>query len=66
MISDGLSTTVLPCASAGAIFQAGIAIGKFHGVIRTVTPIGSLTISISMFGRVDRFCSPVRRNASAA
>ena len=30
----GLSTTVLPNASAGAVFHAGIAIGKFHGVIR--------------------------------
>ena len=28
-----LSTTVLPKASAGAIFQAGMAMGKFHGVI---------------------------------
>ena len=32
--SAGLSTTQLPKASAGAIFQAGIAIGKFHGVMR--------------------------------
>ena len=31
--SAGLMTTVLPQASAGAIFQAGIAIGKFHGVM---------------------------------
>ena len=31
--SAGLSTTVLPPTSAGAIFQAGMAIGKFHGVI---------------------------------
>src|SRR3954454_14156685 len=29
----GLNTTVLPNASAGAIFHAGMAIGKFHGVI---------------------------------
>src|SRR4030095_14243479 len=33
----GLKTTVLPKASAGAIFQAGMAIGKVHGVMRTVT-----------------------------
>ena len=31
--SAGLNTTVLPYASAGAIFHAGIAIGKFHGVM---------------------------------
>ena len=28
----GLSTTVLPAASAGAIFQASISSGKFHGM----------------------------------
>ena len=39
--SAGLSTTVLPAASAGASFQAAIASGKFHGVIRPTTPIGS-------------------------
>ena len=36
----GLKTTVLPQTSAGAIFQVGIAIGKFHGVITPTTPIG--------------------------
>ena len=36
--SAGLNTTVLPYASAGAIFQAGMAIGKFHGVISPTTP----------------------------
>ena len=35
-----LSTTVFPYASAGAVFQAGIAAGKFHGVIRPTTPSG--------------------------
>ena len=37
----GLSTTVLPNASAGAAFHAGIAIGKFHGVISPTTPSAS-------------------------
>ena len=40
----GLSTTVLPKASAGAIFQAGIAIGKFQGVTIAQTPSGSRTV----------------------
>ena len=41
-VSDaGFMTTVLPKASAGALFQAGIAIGKFQGVIRPNTPSGS-------------------------
>src|SRR4029079_6756467 len=36
----GLKTTVLPQTSAGMIFQDGIAIGKFHGVMIAATPIG--------------------------
>ena len=41
-VSDaGFMTTVLPKASAGALFHAGIAIGKFQGVISPKTPSGS-------------------------
>src|SRR3954467_2625350 len=36
--SAGLNTTQFPYAKAGAIFHAGIASGKFHGVIRPTTP----------------------------
>ena len=36
----GLNTTVLPQTSAGMIFQDGIAIGKFHGVMTAQTPSG--------------------------
>src|SRR5689334_22856213 len=36
----GLKTTVLPQTSAGMIFQDGIAIGKFQGVITAQTPSG--------------------------
>ena len=32
--------TALPAISAGAIFQAGIASGKFHGVMHATTPSG--------------------------
>ena len=39
--SAGFQTTVFPNAIAGAIFQAGIASGKFHGVIAATTPSGS-------------------------
>ena len=42
--SAGLSTTVLPAASAGASFQAAIVSGKFHGVISPTTPSGSRTV----------------------
>src|SRR5215813_7210578 len=40
VVSAGLSTTVLPAASAGAIFQASISSGKFHGMIWPATPSG--------------------------
>lgn len=43
--SAGLSTTTLPQARAGVIFQAGIAMGKFQGVIRLTTPTGSRVTS---------------------
>ena len=39
--SAGLSTTVLPIASAGAIFQASISSGKFQGMICPTTPTGT-------------------------
>ena len=40
VVSAGLSTAVLPQASAGASFQAAISSGKFHGTIWPTTPIG--------------------------
>jgi hypothetical protein len=40
VVSAGFSTTVLPHASAGAIFHAAISSGKFHGMICPQTPIG--------------------------
>ena len=40
VVSAGLSTTVLPAASAGAIFQASISSGKFHGMTCPATPSG--------------------------
>ena len=42
--SAGLNTIVLPWQSAGAIFQDGMAIGKFHGVMMPTTPTGSRVI----------------------
>ena len=41
VVSAGLSTTVLPQASAGAIFHASISSGKFHGMIWPATPSGA-------------------------
>ena len=42
--SAGLSTTVLPAASAGAKPQPAIGIGKFHGTMTPTTPSGSLNV----------------------
>jgi hypothetical protein len=41
--SDGLSTTVQPAASAGAIFCAASSSGAFHG---TTAPTGSRSVKI--------------------
>ena len=40
VVSAGLSTTVLPAASAGASFQAAMSSGKFHGMTWPATPSG--------------------------
>src|SRR5512147_2671117 len=39
----GLTTTVLPQASAGPILPAQLVIGKLYGVMQATTPIGSRT-----------------------
>ena len=41
VVSAGLITTVFPAASAGAIFQAAISSGKFHGITWPATPSGA-------------------------
>ena len=41
--SAGFKTTQFPAARAGAIFQAAINKGKFHGMICPTTPSGSKT-----------------------
>ena len=38
VVSAGFSTTVLPAASAGAIFHASMSSGKFHGITCAATP----------------------------
>ena len=43
----GLTITVLPIASAGAIFHVAIANGKFQGTIRPQTPIGSRNVTLA-------------------
>ena len=62
----GLKTTVFPQTSAGAIFQDGIAIGKFHGVITPTTPIGCRTLMLNLSGSSDGVVWPKRRRPSPA
>ena len=62
----GLNTTVLPATSAGTIFQDGIAIGKFHGVITPTTPIGIRTLMLNLFCSSDGVVWPNSRRPSPA
>ena len=64
--SAGLSTTVLPNASAGAAFQSGMATGKFHGVISAQTPSGSRSVNWRAPAAWAGTTSPTARTASPA
>ena len=48
--SDGLRTTVLPAAKAGATLCASEIIGEFQGIIAAITPSGSLTVETRISG----------------
>ncbi len=63
---DGLKTTVLPVTRAGIIFQHGMAIGKFHGVMIPATPTGSRTLIAHLSGSSDGVVSPNIRRPSPA
>ena len=62
--SAGLSTTVLPAASAGAKPQPAIGIGKFHGTITPTTPSGSWKVTSRPPG--TGICRPVSRSGAPA
>ena len=63
---DGLNTTVLPVTRAGIIFQHGIAIGKFQGVMIPATPIGWRMLIAHLSGSSDGVVSPNIRRPSPA
>jgi hypothetical protein len=48
--SDGLTTIVLPAASAGASFHVVRNSGEFHGTIAATTPSGSQRVKLKMSG----------------
>ena len=62
----GLKTIVLPATRAGVIFQDGIAIGKFHGVITPITPIGIRTLMLNLSRSSEGVVWPNRRRPSPA
>ncbi len=64
MSSAGFSTTVLPQTRAGQSFQAGIAIGKFHGVIAPTTPTGIRTLIMNLSRSSEGVVWPKRRRPS--
>ena len=61
--SAGLSTTVLPAASAGAKPQPAIGIGKFQGTITPTTPSGSLNVTSRP--PATGICRPKSRSGAA-
>src|SRR3982751_501885 len=60
----GLKTTVLPQTSAGMIFQDGIAIGKFQGVIIELSPSGCRTDIANLLRSSDGTVCPNMRRPS--
>ena len=64
--SAGLITMVHPAANAGAILRVIIAIGKFHGVIATHTPIGCFKTMRRLSLQVVPRMEPSTRFASSA
>ena len=61
--SAGLSTTVLPAASAGAKPHPAIGIGKFQGTITDTTPRGSLKVTFTP--PATGICLPNNRSGAA-
>jgi hypothetical protein len=62
----GLSTVVQPAASAGPSLRVAIAAGKFHGVMRSATPIGCRATTMRLSPAGERRKSPGTRTASSA
>src|SRR3546814_10250372 len=53
VISDGFATTVLPAASAGAIFQVNRYSGRFHGEIVATTRSEEHTSELQSLMRIS-------------
>ena len=66
MSDAGLMTAVLPQMSAGNSFQAGIATGKFQGVMMPTTPMGRRIAIANLSGISDGTVWPKSRRPSPA
>lgn len=64
VVSAGLRRTALPAASAGAVPQAAIGIGKFQGAITATTPSGSWKVTFSP--PATGIWAPLRRSTPPA
>ncbi len=62
----GLNTTVFPVTSAGIVFQHGMAIGKFQGVMIPAIPIGWRMLIAHLSGSSEGTVSPNMRRPSPA
>ncbi|CFM82567.1 Uncharacterised protein [Bordetella pertussis] len=68
--ADGLSTTALPAAKAGATLCSTVFKGALNGVIAATTPTGTRTVNPSLCSAPGLAWNgtmlPVRRSASSA
>ncbi len=62
----GLRMTALPASRAGKVFQAGIAIGKFQGVMMPTRPSGWRMVMQNLSGSAEGNVSPSARRPSPA
>nr|WP_281424698.1 hypothetical protein [Pseudonocardia nigra] len=61
-----MRTTGHPQTSAGTTFRNGLRIGKFHGVMAAIGPIGSRIVATSVLRRtLGKVRSPSRRASPA-
>ncbi len=62
--SDGLTTMVLPAASAGAIFHVASSSGEFHAEMAATTPSGSGRVKLNTPGLSMGMVAPSILSAS--
>ncbi len=64
VFSAGFRSTAFPAARAGAVPQAAMGMGKFHGAMTATTPSGSWKVTSSPPS--TGICRPVRRSTPPA